>query len=86
MTRVELETAFNAGQESAAQTFDQHTEVYTVRDAVWQAAGMEPWDGCLCIGCLEQRLGWRLRPKDFQRNHPFGLMPGTQRLMNRQKR
>lgn len=39
-------------------------------------------DGCLCIGCLELRLGRRLVPKDFP-EHPFNRMPGTRRLMER---
>jgi hypothetical protein len=59
------------------------TEVYSVRDAVWAKAGMEPFGGCLCIGCLEKRLGRRLKPKDFLRDDPFNTMPGTPRLMDR---
>jgi hypothetical protein len=34
-------------------------------------------------GCLESRLGRKLKPKDFQRGDPFGLLPGTQRLLKR---
>ena len=64
-------------------TFDEHCEVYTVRDSVWKAAGMEPMGGCLCIGCLEGRLGRRLIPKDFPRRHPFNSLPGTERLIAR---
>lgn len=58
-------------------------EVYTVRNKVWKAAGMEPFGGCLCIGCLEKRLGRKLRPKDFPRDHPFNSWPGTRRLIER---
>ena len=29
---------------------------------------MEPWGGCLYVGCLEARLGRRLKPKDFLRD------------------
>jgi hypothetical protein len=36
------------------------SEVYCVREAVWKAAGMAPFGGCLCIGCLEERLGRRV--------------------------
>jgi hypothetical protein len=61
------------------------SEVYTVRDAIWEKAGMEPFGGCLCIGCLEKRLGRRLKPKDFDWNHPFNALPGTPRLLNRRK-
>jgi hypothetical protein len=62
------------------------TEVYCVRNAVWKKAGMEPFGGCLCIGCLEKRLRRRLKPKDFLRGHSFNEMPGSERLMKRQKR
>lgn len=60
-------------------------EVYTVRPAIWKRAGMEDWGGCLCIGCLEKRIGRRLKPKDFLRDHPFNSMPGTERLLSRRK-
>jgi hypothetical protein len=63
--------------------FDEHCEVYTVRDSVWKAAAIEPMGGCLCIGCLEKRLGRRLTPKDFLRRHPFNSLPGTERLTER---
>jgi len=66
-------------------TLDDKTEVYTVRDAVWKKAGMEPFGGCLCIGCIEERLGRKLKPKDFLRGHPFNAMPGSERLLKRRK-
>src|SRR5262245_13082752 len=87
-TRAQMEDAARAlgdawhrDEASIPQTIDRHSEVYTVRNAVWSAAGMEPYGGCLCIGCLEKRLGRILRPKDFQRNHPFNeaRVPGTAR-------
>jgi hypothetical protein len=88
--RAEMEAAFAAaeasGKDGIKQTFDDRTEVYTVREAIWKACGMEPDGGCLCIGCLERRIGRALRPKDFRRNHPFNTMPGTERLLKRQKR
>jgi hypothetical protein len=37
---------------------------------------MDPMGGCLCIGCLEKRLNRVLRPKDFQRGHPFNIAAG----------
>jgi hypothetical protein len=40
-------------------------EWYMVQDSVWRAAGMGPEGGCLCIGCLEERLGRMLTPDDF---------------------
>jgi len=63
-------------------TYDENTELYMVRDKVWKAAGMEPYGGCLCIGCLEKRLGRKLRPKDFT-DHAFNRLPGTARLLDR---
>src|SRR5262245_20873176 len=58
-------------KEGITQTMDADTEVFHVRDAVWKEAGMAPWGGCLCIRCLEKRLGRRLRPKDFPREDVF---------------
>jgi hypothetical protein len=39
--------------------------------------------GCLCIGCLEKRIGRRPKPKDFDPDHPFNEMPTTPRLLDR---
>jgi hypothetical protein len=66
--------------------FDERCEVYTVKSAVWTAAGMEPWGGCLCVACLEKRLGRRLRPKDFPRHDAFNALPGSERLIERRDR
>jgi hypothetical protein len=65
--------------EGIEQTFNADTEVFCVRDAVWKATGIAPMGGCLCIRCLEKRLGRQLRSKDFLRGHPFNdpRMPGT---------
>ena len=68
------------------QTICERSEVYTVKSAIWEAAGMEPMAGCLCIGCLEQRLRRTLTPRDFSRNHPFNKTPGTERLLARRQR
>ena len=43
-------------------------------EPIWEAAGMEPMAGCLCIGCLEKRIGRQLTPKDFMRKHPSRLL------------
>jgi hypothetical protein len=61
------------------------TEVYYVREKVWAASGVEGMGGCLCIGCLEKRIGRELRPKDFPRWHAFNSpnFPGTPRLRQR---
>ena len=85
-TRAELEVAFAALadlEDGVEQSFTPDSELYIVRDRIWAEAEMEPWGGCLCIGCLEQRLGRHLKPKDFLRDHPFNRMPGTARLLKR---
>ena len=69
--------------EGVSMELNDQSEVYHLRDAVWKAAGMAPFDGCLCIGCLEKRLGRQLRPTDFDTSHPFNRVPGTPRLMER---
>jgi hypothetical protein len=87
--RAEAENAYAAGALKVEQGVTFHItdqcEIYTVRDSVWKAAGMAPQGGCLCIGCLERRLGRELRPKDFSRNHPFQILPGTARLIERRE-
>jgi len=93
-TRIEMERLYRtaaalaqmSGEKNPTITklrFNDTCEVYTVRDSVWKAAGMEPKGGCLCVGCLEKRLGRRLNPKDFPRRHPFNWLPGTERLLAR---
>jgi len=89
-TRLEIERAYKAralrpdGELHLTISFDDWTEVYSVHSSVWEAAGMSPKGGCLCIGCLEQRLGRQLHPTDFE-DHPFNDMPGTSRLLARRK-
>jgi hypothetical protein len=84
-TKAEFKAAFAAGAQGVPWTVDERCEIYVVRDSVWKAAGLGGWDGCLCIGCLEKRIGRRLKPKDFP-DHFFNHYPGTPRLLNRQKR
>lgn len=40
-------------------------ESYMVIDQTWKKAGMKPNGGCLCVGCIEKRLGRKLRCRDF---------------------
>jgi hypothetical protein len=65
-------------------TITEDSEMYIVRESVWKQAGMEPYGGCLCVGCLEKRIGRKLKPKDFPA-HPFNNpgIPCTDRLRNR---
>jgi hypothetical protein len=78
--RIRLEVAAFG---SITAKIDENSEVYIVRPRVWEAADMDGWGGCLCIGCLETRLGRRLKHTDFDRKHPFYSMPGTARLLSR---
>jgi len=41
-------------------------EYYMVSDACWKRAGMKPYGGFLCIGCLELRLGEKLKAINFR--------------------
>jgi hypothetical protein len=87
LTREQMEQAMAAdwNDQGVEQTICERSEVYTVKSAIWKAAGMGPMAGCLCIGCLEQRIGRTLTPRDFSRNHPFNKIPGTERLLARRE-
>jgi hypothetical protein len=92
LNRVQVEQALMLAaartgrtDQGVAERFDDRTEVYMVKPKVWKASGMGGMDGCLCIGCLEKRLGRILTPKDFLRDHPFNSFPGTRRLRARRK-
>jgi hypothetical protein len=64
-------------------TFVTPDEYYMVHDAVWLRANPKG-DGKLCVGCLELRLGRRLKPRDFigcPANRRFGAM--SERLRSR---
>ena len=47
-----------------------HEFEYIVSDESWAATGLGPYDGLLCIGCIEGRLGRGLAPEDFDRRIP----------------
>jgi hypothetical protein len=88
-TRAEAEEAVNAQiaagikKWSVPMEVSSASELYIVHDHVWKTSGMESWGGCLCIGCLERRIGRRLTPDDFP-DHVFNThLPGTPRLMER---
>jgi hypothetical protein len=88
LSRAEMESAAKALEANAAgipNRFGSDSEVYALRNEVRKKAGVEPGGGCLCIGCLEKRIGRRLKPKDFRRGHPFNRLPGTPRLLQRRK-
>jgi hypothetical protein len=66
-------------------THDHRCEVYHVKDHVWARARMRAWNGCLCVGCIERRLGRQLTPKDFAGHDRecWADPPCTDRLLNR---
>jgi hypothetical protein len=66
-------------------THTTETEVFDVRDSVWERAGMRTWNGCLCIGCLEKRIGRKLRRSDFSQHDKecWAALPCTDRLRSR---
>src|SRR5215467_2350570 len=72
LSRVERQKAFKANGRCIQETIDSNSEVYTVRDSVWQRTGLEP-GGCLCIDCLEKRLGRRLNSEDFDHYDPYTI-------------
>jgi hypothetical protein len=83
LPRIEVEIAFLTPDTEITYTIDEDSEVYIVNDKIWARAGMEGYGGCLCIGCLEKRIGRRLKRRDFVLDHPFNSMPGTPRLLDR---
>lgn len=82
LDRKQMRAAFTIGK-AAQNTITWDSEIYTVKPTVWRAAGMEAEGGCLCIGCLEERIGRQLRPKDFLRKSGFHKIPGSIRLISR---
>ena len=81
--QMEQALALDWNNQGVTQTYGELTEIYMVAEPIWEAAGMEPMGGCLCVGCLEKRLGRTLTPKDFLREHSCNKMPGTKRLLAR---
>jgi hypothetical protein len=95
-TRAELEQACRDAKAAGKNwkdvpthlSFTEESELYYVYPPVWEASGMGGfWNGCLCIGCLEKRIGRRLQPEDFIAEHDEGFndphLPGTQRRFER---
>ena len=56
----------DCGEETASDFCTPGTNgVYIVYDDVWEASGLGPLDGYLCVRCLEKRIGRRLCNEDF---------------------
>jgi hypothetical protein len=58
---------------------DKTWEVYELQPEVWKAARCR---GVLCIGCVEQRIGRKLKPNDFT-DGELNRYIGTRRLSTR---
>jgi hypothetical protein len=93
-TRAEVEQSMRDAKavgkkwKGFGSTWTQETEAYYVHPHVWKASGLgDFWNGVLCIGCLEKRLGRRLQPCDFMAEHADGFndpgLPGTLRRFDR---
>jgi hypothetical protein len=90
-TRAEIERDMRVARErgtnwrGTTMTFTAETEVYYVHPHVWEKSGIDFWSGCLCIGCLESRIGRRLQPFDFIPDNGFNdpKLPGTRRRLDR---
>jgi hypothetical protein len=83
-TGDEIRAAHTAGR-GFDWTVNANHEVYILRQCVWDRTDLPGWGGVLCVGCLEKRIGRRLKPKDFL-HHPLNWLPGTRRLLERQGR
>ena len=85
-TRAECLAARAAGKAVITCKLRLH-EMYIVHREVWAYAGMTPNGGCLCVECIEERIGRRLNAADFK--HPHALHQGamkramTKRLRSR---
>ena len=87
VTRKQVDAAFKIyGKDYVIeQTLTWDQEVYMLKKGVWRETGLEGWGGCLCIGCLEKRIGRRLKRGDFLARHPFNdhKYPASPRLRDR---
>jgi hypothetical protein len=81
--QMEQGLACDWNDQGVTQTLCERSEVYMVKANIWNAEDVGSMSGCVCIGCLETRLWRLLTPKDFMSNHPFNVMPGTERLRAR---
>ena len=81
--KMEQALAVDWANKGVVQTYNELTEIYEVEPKIWKAAGMDPLSGCLCIGCLEKRIGRMLTARDFVHNSSLNKMPGSERLLKR---
>ena len=81
MNAKQVLDAFVRGKDASMRP-NKNCEVYQLKHALWKTVTNGHARAVLCIGCVEQRLGRKLRPKDFQDN-ALKLLPCTERLLAR---
>lgn len=64
-------TCIDCGADTLPTRWDARAEYYIVHDHLWSAAGMQKLGGCLCVGCLEHRIGRQLCAADFDLDVPI---------------
>jgi hypothetical protein len=88
-TRAELEAKYvGIGRPAEVPAYiDSNSEVFMLHKEVWAETGVAGYGGCLCIGCVEKRIGRHLNVRDFLWGHAFNFpgMPGTARLLKRRR-
>ena len=59
----------------------------SMRPMVLVVANTPEPEGCLCVGCLERRIGRQLKPKDFLHGDTWNdpRLPASPRLRKRRK-
>lgn len=82
-TAKQVTDAFNRGEGSPC-SFDSQTELYVLKGALWERVTQSRTEQILCIGCVERRLGRKLRPRDFD-DSQINRLPGTARLLSRRE-
>ena len=60
---------------SAYPAMPNSYELFWVKDPVWAKTGLGECDGTLCILCMENRIGRRLKPKDFDHANHYNSRP-----------
>src|SRR5262249_10220981 len=73
---VSLRGSVKAGTKKRPSTIEislqpptHNAEMFALHSRIWRAAGAP--DGCLCVGCVERRIGRKLTSRDFLKRHPL---------------
>jgi hypothetical protein len=83
--RAEIHAHFLKTAIGLQGSVDEQSELYVVHPWVWERSGLGGDGGCLCVGCLERRIGRALTPDDFTPDATFNstALPCTRRLAER---